>query len=234
MSFEPEIIMAYVDGELDLVTAKRVEKAMESDAALAARIASERALRVRLSARFDPVIEEEVPARLTALFANVDTSLAARREDRKRRFGFGFGPAQWGAVAASLVLGLVVGQANLAGSGGPIAERNGTLVASASLKAALDTQLVSTQPASATTRVGLTFRDKSGTICRTFDSQSLSGIACHTAPDWQLLQTISNPAAKAEYRQATSGQLAEIASSMMAGGPLDAEAERTAQAHDWE
>jgi hypothetical protein len=231
MSFEPEIIMAYVDGELDLLTAKRIEKAMEGNAALAARVASERVLRARLSARFDPVMEEEVPARLTALLANIDTSMAARREDRKRRFGFG--PAQWGAVAASLVLGLIVGRANLAGSGGPIAERNGTLVASASLKTALDTQLASNQPASAATHVGLTFRDKSGAICRTFESQALSGIACRGAAEWQLRQTISTPGAKAEYRQAASGLISEAASSMMAGSPMDAEAERTAQARDW-
>lgn len=231
MNFEPEIIMAYVDGELDLVTAKRIEKAMESDLALASRITAERTLKTKLSARFNPVTEEVVPDRLTALLANVDTSLKERREAKQWRFGFGL--AQWGAVAASLALGLFLGQAIPVGIDGQVADRGGSLVAEAGLKAALDTQLASNQPSDANIRIGLTFRDKAGLICRTFDGQSLSGIACRDGDDWQLRQTLSGTGKASDYRQAASGQLAEAASSMMTGGPLDAEAERTALAENW-
>lgn len=231
MNVEPEIIMAYVDGELDLVTAKRIEKAMESDASLAGRIAAERVLKAKLSARFDPVADEEVPERLTALLANVDTSLAKRRETRKRRFEFGV--AQWGVVAASLALGLFIGRASHMGPRGQIADRGGVLVARAELGKALDTQLASSQPADATTRIGLTFRDKAGTVCRTFEGQALSGIACRNGSEWQLRQTLSTAKDLQAYRQAGTDPIMALAGDMMASAAFDAQAERAALSGHW-
>ena len=175
MTFEPEIIMAYVDGELDLVTARRIEKAMESDTALASRVAAERALKARLAARFDPVLDESVPERLASIPANVDTSFVGRQE---RRWGSArFGIAQLGAIAASLALGLLVGTSFSPGTQGNIGERGGAMIAQAGLKSALDTQLASSQPASASTRIGITFRDKTGSICRTSTDKALALLA---------------------------------------------------------
>jgi hypothetical protein len=231
MSFDPEIIMAYVDGELDLVTAKRIEKAMESDPALASRVAAERALRSRLAARFDAILDEDVPERLTATLANVDTSFVGRQ---KRGHGhLGFGAAQWGAIAASLVLGLFAGKTYFPSTQGNIGERGGALIAQAGLRSALDTQLASSQPTNAATRIGITFRNRDGAICRTFDGQALSGIACRGGEDWRLVQTISGNGEKGDYRQAASGEIAEAASAMMAGDALDAEAERVALERNW-
>ena len=231
MNFEPEIIMAYVDDELDLVTARRIEKAMESDAALAARIAAERALKAKLSARFDPIAAEPVPDRLTALLRNVDTSLADRREAKRNRAGFG--SFQWAAIAASLIVGLLIGKANLTGTGAQVSERNGILVASTDLKTALDTQLASNQQSNASAWIGLTFRDKAGTICRTFESRSLTGVACRDGNEWQLRQTRSTSGEIGTYRQAASSEVAEYASTMMAGEAFDAEAERAALKAQW-
>lgn len=230
MSFDPEIVMAYVDGELDLVTAKRIEKAMESDAALSARVEAERRLREKLSARFDPVADEAVPERLSAMLANVDTSLAGRRDEKAR--GFGFGPVQWAAVAASLAIGLFAGQMNW-GGGGPVGSSGGTLVAQAGLKAVLDTQLASTQAAGSPIRIGLTFRDKSGAVCRSFEGAAVSGLACRKEGNWQLRQTFSGEAQSSAYRQAGSGEIAETASTMMAGQPFDAADERNARDNGW-
>lgn len=230
MNFDPEIVMAYVDGEVDLVTAKRIEKAMETDAALAARVDAERALRAKLSAHFDPVAADPVPDRLTAMLANVDTSLADRRDAKQRRFGFG--PAQWGAVAASLALGLLVGQFDLGGSG-PVATKGGTLVASGALETALDTQLAATQPRDAAVRIGLTFKDGAGMTCRSFEQAAVSGIACRAGEAWQLRQTLSSAAQGSDYRQAGSAEIAEAASRMMAGEPFDAAAEKAALDRDW-
>lgn len=230
MNFDPEIVMAYVDGEVDLVTAKRIEKAMETDAALAARVEAERALRAKLAAHFDPVAADPVPDRLTAMLASVDTSLSDRREAKVRRFGFG--PAQWGAIAASLALGLLVGQFGM-GTGGPVASRDGTLVASGALDKALDTQLAATQPGDAPVRIGLTFKDGGGATCRTFEEAAVSGIACRSDDGWQLRQTLSGEAAKTDYRQAGSPEIAEAASRMMAGAPFDAAAEKAARESGW-
>jgi len=231
MTFEPEIIMAYVDGELDLVTARRIEKAMESDTALAGRVAAERALKARLSARFDAVLGEGIPEGLATILTNVDTSLTARQARRQGRLVFG--AAQLGAIAASLALGLFVGKSYLPGTQGNIGERGGAMVAQAELKSTLDTQLASNQPSNVATRIGITFRDKAGAICRTFDGQALSGIACRAGGDWRILQAVSGGSDKGDYRQATSGQIAEAASSMMAGGALDAAAERHELQRGW-
>ena len=100
MSFDPATVAAFVDGELDDLTARRVEREAESDPALAAEIARHRALKARLAAHYAPIAEEPVPERLRALLASgpsVDTSLAVRREAKRMRFA----PIHWGAIAAS-------------------------------------------------------------------------------------------------------------------------------------
>lgn len=227
MSFDPEIVMAYVDGELDLVTAKRIEKAMESDPLLAARVEAERRLREKLSARFDPVADEAVPERLTAMLANVDTSLASRREEKARRFG----PIQWAAMAASLAIGLFAGQANW--GGGQVGSNGGTLVAQAGLKAVLDAQLASAQAPDAPIRIGLTFKDKAGAVCRTFEGEDLAGIACREDGDWQLRQTVSGEGQSNDYRQAGSGAIVQAAEAMIADEPFDAADERNARDSGW-
>src|SRR3546814_3709534 len=79
-------------------------------------------------------------------------------------------------MAASLVLGLAVGQ-NMGGSG-PVAISGGTIVAQGELAKALDRQLASAQAMGLPTRIGLSFRSKEGSICRTFAGQAMSGIAC--------------------------------------------------------
>ena len=86
MSFDPATIAAYVDGELDDLTARRIERDAESDAALAAEIARYRVLSAQISAHFAPVVDEPVPDRLRALLVGegVDTSLSERREQGAR------------------------------------------------------------------------------------------------------------------------------------------------------
>ncbi len=107
MSFDPATIAAFVDGELDDLTARRIEREAEHDRTLAAEIARHQALKARLSAHYAPVAEEAVPERLRALLIDpkIDASLSERREAKRARFA----PAHWGAIAASLVLGLTIG-----------------------------------------------------------------------------------------------------------------------------
>lgn len=232
MSFDAETIMAYVDGETDAITARRIEQAMAADAALASAIERQRALKNRLAARFDPVLEEELPDRLTSLLATVDTTLTERRAMRERP-RWQSSAVQWGAMAASLVLGLYLGQASLGGSGAVIAEQGGALVAQGELGRALDTQLAASQPADAAARIGLTFRDRQGAICRSFDTSAVSGIACRDEGHWQLRQAISGGSKVTEYRQAGSGAIMQAAAEMMNGDAFDAKAEAAALAKGW-
>ena len=84
MSFDPDTVAAFVDGELDDLTMRRIEREAAIDPALAAEIARHRALKARLAAHYAPIAQEAVPERLRSLLVDdkVDTSLADRRSAR--------------------------------------------------------------------------------------------------------------------------------------------------------
>ena len=231
MTFDRASIAAYVDGELDLVRAKRIEKAMAEDAGLAKAVDTERALRARLSAHFDPVAEEPVPDRLAALLSDNVSLLDEQRSKNAARW---YRPSvmQWGAVAASLVVGLIIGGTALNRDAGYVRDDGGVLVASGELADALQTQLASTQGTNPKVRIGTSFAAKDSGYCRTFESASLDGIACRAGKAWQLKQTLSGNGASA-YRQASAGALAEAAAAMMAGEAMDAAAEKAAAEKGW-
>lgn len=230
MSVDPGTIAAFVDGELDDLTARRVEREAANDPALATEIARYRALKAQLTAHYAPIAEEAVPERLRALLAGADTvdaSLSERCAAKRSRFE----AIHWGALAASLVLGLTIGLRPWLPAA-DVASDNGVLVASGPLAAALDTRLASNQPADAAVRIGLSFRDNVGRYCRSFESATIDGIGCRDGGRWQLEQTRRGQALS-DYRQASSGELNAMAAAMMAGDPLDADAERTARNSGW-
>ena len=81
MTVDRATIAAYVDGELDLIAAKRIEKAMADDAGLLQAVEQQRLLRSKLAGHYAPVLDETLPDRLAALLtSNVDDSLTRRRE----------------------------------------------------------------------------------------------------------------------------------------------------------
>jgi hypothetical protein len=230
MSFDPALVAAFVDGELDDLTARRIAREAETDAALAAEIARHHALKAQLAAHYAPVAEEAVPERLRSLLAvdrKVDTSLADRRDAKRPKFG----SMHWGAIAASLILGLTIGLRPWMPAA-DVTTTNGMLIASGPLADALDTQLASNQQGGATVRIGLSFEDKAGRYCRSFESRTLDGIGCREGGRWQLERTLQGRAGS-EYRQASSGELGAAAAAMMAGEALDAEGERAARDAGW-
>jgi hypothetical protein len=231
---EPQTISAYVDGELDAAAVDAVEGAMASDGTVGAAVERERSLRARLSACFDPVAEEPVPERLRALLepASNVVSLLEARERRAARWGW----PQGMAIAASLAIGLVLGQTAFSGGATGIATRDGIAIASGEIESALETQLASTQPSDASVRIGVSFRDGEGAACRSFTTASAAGLACKSGEDWRIaaLQQAGG-APRGDYRQAGSGEAAILAQAqaMMAGEPLDAAAERSARDKGW-
>ena len=237
MSIEPEMLMAYADGELDAVSAKRVEKAMAADPAIAAQVERHRALRTRLRAHFDPIKDAPVPGPLAALIrdsAKVVDLAAVRAAKRPAA------PVRWwrsaGAVAAALVVGVVLGQVARPGVDSDFATRGGRLVAGGNVGKALDGQLAETQTASAPVRMLVSFRNGAGAYCRAFQTSVEDGIACREGGQWQVQQLRSaTRTAKGDYRQAgsESSSLMVDAQAMMVGDPLDAAGERAAVAKGW-
>jgi hypothetical protein len=241
MTFDDNLIMAYVDGECDAVTSKRIESAMKTDAELAERIGKAQALRDRLAAHYAPVASEDIPDRLTALLtaaaaANVDTSFTARKamQETAKQPNRRMGVAQWGAMAATLALGVVVGQYGLGGvSDAPFAQDGGALIASGPLEQVLEKQLASAQPDDSDFRIGLTFRAKSGVICRSYTGAAVSGIGCREGQRWKMVSTLPGDA-QSDYRQAASNEINAIAADMMAEAPLDADGERRLRDTGWQ
>ena len=229
MTITPEQLAAYADGELDDLTAARVRRAIEGDPALAAELARVTALRDMLAARFDPVLAEPVPERLTTAIeaaAKVvslsDVRAARQRLWQRPQFRFAAGSA----IAASLVVAVLVG-----GSGGTPAG-----YADRQLAAALETTL-SGQTAPDGTKLLLSFRDDSGTACRGYAGQSASGIACRDDQGWKLKVSGQGGAqATTQYRQAgnTDAAIMAAAQDMAAGPALDAAAEEAARKAGWQ
>lgn len=219
-----ERLMAYVDGELGDPERVAFEQDLATDPELQRQVARQRELRRRLSAAFDPVLDEAVPLslRLTAEAANAPGARSWRAP-------------QWAAMAACLALGVLLGRAVLP-EHGLLAERNGTLILRGQLAQALDQRLASE---AAPIRVGLSFQSQQGAYCRTFQSapDRLAGVACRSPQGWAARTvTAWSPQQGPAYRPAgseTPPAVLAAVDELIAGEPLDAAAERAARDRGW-
>ncbi|RHW19077.1 anti-sigma factor [Sphingomonas gilva] len=220
MTIDPEMLMAYADGELDDLAAKRVERAIEADPALAEQVRQHRLLTARVAASYARVAAAPVPGHLADMLRSNVVPLPTR--ERRRHWATGL------AMAASLAIGLVVGRGLLPASDSGFDPR-----ISGELAQALDTQLASVQPAGAAARVGLSFRARDGRYCRSYEQAEAAGIACREDDGWTQRHWIAVPRQDTQYRQAGANGIAAAAQAMMAGEPLDAAGERAAREAGW-
>ena len=244
MKFSEETLMAYADNELDAQTRTAVEEAMATDPEVARRVAQHKALRGKVRLAFDNVINEPTPQRLIDAARGVP---AVRREGNviplRRKAPPPRAWPQWASIAASLVVGVIIGQAMLRGSGSElVTARGGQLLANSVLAHALSEQLASTQTDQSAVRVGVSFKSKAGAYCRTFtahESTTLAGLACRDHDDWHvqvLAQTTSTADNGTAYRQAGSAlpkSVLQAVDDNIAGEPLDAAAETAARDKNW-
>lgn len=236
MTIDDEKLMAYLDGELDSMERAAVERALAMDSPLRDRLEAQRRVRTALRGHYGPVAAEAVPERLLAMLgAGKADNVASLGEARERRRRFQR-PAwrEFGAVAATLAVGFLAGQLVPSSGGGPVASEDGMLVASGDLATALEAQLASAPAAGAETRIGVTFLDRHGRACRTFEAAALEGLACRGDGGWALVMTAAGrAAATGEYRQAGSSPVLEAAQEMMAGAPFDSAREKAAIEASW-
>jgi hypothetical protein len=144
------------------------------------------------------------------------------------------------ALAATLAVGIFTGNLltdsmGSSGSASPVAAKGGRLVASADLEGALYAQLASA-PADSGPRIGLTFRDKTGAICRTFEDRSASGLACREGGDWRIRSLFQGPEGQTtDYRMASGAnpQLLGAVDAAIDGEPFDAAQEKSAMERGW-
>lgn len=219
MTMDDEKFFAWLDGELDAAEADAVAARVAADPELAAKAKAHRSMQRRLRAAFAPIAEP--PAR-----ANI-VDLAAARE-RKRGLPDAM---QWAAMAATLVVGLLTG--TMIG-GQPASMSQQAVLASAALGDTLQTQLAS--GAQGGTRIGLTFRDRSGAICRTFTAAASQGLACRRDGDWEVRALVpAGEGQQGDIRMAAGPDpaLAAIVDRTIAGEPFDAAQEKAARDAGW-
>ncbi|MDB5481857.1 MAG: anti-sigma factor [Caulobacteraceae bacterium] len=231
---DDKTLLAYADGELEPSRAEAVERMLAEDPGLAAKLEQHRRLAAGLRAAYDPVLKEPVPERLarTAQGGGTVISLAEARVARAARSAPMRNWRAGGLIAAGLVGAIIVGQALWTPHTGPVAERAGRLVASGDLGRALDTELSGGESA---VRVQLTFRDRAGSICRSFTGALAGGVACREDGHWALEALFPGDGQTGTYRMATSGdpRVLETVTHTMSGDPFDATQERAARARHW-
>lgn len=241
--------MAYVDGELDITQAAQFEAQVAADPALQQALQRERDLRAALSAAYDPVLSEPVPAALRARVSvpakvvSLDAARAARvlpQPAARTRWSW---PA-WGAMAACLVLGLTLGLSGpwRATDAAPALARSadGSLLAQGALDARLTSALAGDPPAAVAVGLSFAARDARYGYCRSFvlqGAQATAGLACRSAQGWvvqALAPAIVQP--QGGYRTAATAlppALLQLVDQMRAADPLDAAAERAARDGGW-
>ena len=247
MNWSDDTLMAYADDELVPAARAELESAMAIDVNLRKRVAVLQSQRDRVRAAYVPVLDEPTPDRLSALLAaptpapaviSLDAARGARSAPRPTgRSGLSW--AQWGGMAASVVLGVLVGTNFPRGSadGSHLAMQDGRLVAGPLVAQALNTQLASEPVAGGVVAVQISFIDQDGNVCRTFSSGAVAGLACRQGDAWavQTVVAAERPAGGA-MRQAASAlprALLDAVDARIAGTALDAGGEKQARERGW-
>jgi hypothetical protein len=249
MKLSDEMLMAYADGEVDDVLRAQIEAAIALDPQLAAAVEQHRRLRMQLRHAFDDTLHEPIPDRLLAALGTTGTSgepasnvidLAGAASARHRA-GWHWGLREWGALAATFVIGVSLGFALLPRGSDIVATGHGELLARGVLATALSNQLAGTQHGDEPVQIGLSFTTHAGDICRTFAvrGEHLAGMACRATDGWRVdLLTAAevDSAAETTYRQAGSSVPAVVLAlvdQQIIGAPFDAAAEAQARQSGW-
>ncbi|EGF91854.1 hypothetical protein ABI_02860 [Asticcacaulis biprosthecium C19] len=250
MTISDEVLNAYLDGELEAGDMEAVDRALATDETVVARLAAlaeaDRAYISELAA----IDARPLPSGLDDLLADPVPESGARvlafpgkaRWDRLRPY---FVPT---AAAASItaIIGFGVGFAVGPGSGAVAdpftALSRGTTPVIAMLDERESGQIVDIGHGMSA-QVRLTFPAADGNLCREFDVQSpkaaAAGIACRSDKGWdiRLAARQSAPAQGTGYVTAASADdpvFGRAVEALMAGDPLDGEAETAAIKNGWQ
>jgi len=228
---EDEKFFAWLDGELAPHEAAEMEAKVAADPQLQQLVEQHRALGAQLRGAFDSIEAAPIPERLQAALrpsAEVIDFAAAKRARTMPSL------SQWASMAATLAIGVLVGTMVPQRGGAPVEVRGGKIYAAAALNQALDTQLASAP--SGDVRIGMTFRDQAGEICRSFTQPAASGVACRDDGRWKLKGLFAAPEGQgSDYRMAAGmdPNLASLVDSTMTGEPFDAAQEKAALKRGW-
>ena len=227
---------AWLDGELSPDEAARVEAEVAADPERMQLAEQHRAMQAKLGRAFGAVADAPVPESLLSALRKQEAQVLDFAAARRGREPGKWRPLpQWTAMAATLAVGIFVGTQVQTSSRAPVDVQGDKIYAASALDQALDTQLASA-PANGPVRVGITFKDQSGALCRSFTQAASSGLACRSGDRWQLRGLFAAPEGQgADYRMAAGmdPNLAALVDSTMAGEPFDAAQEKAARDRGW-
>jgi hypothetical protein len=228
---DDERFFAWLDGELGPAEAAEMEARVAADPELKRLADQHRALGSQLRSAFNPIADAPVPQTLQAALRPTAQVIDFRAAKRARSMP---AVAQWTAMAATLAIGIFIGTRVPQESSAPVQAEAGKLYAAASINRALDTELASAPTGDV--RVGITYRDSAGEICRTFTAPAGSGLACRNSGRWQMKGLFAAPEGQgSDYRMAAGmdPNLAALVDSTIAGEAFDEAAEKAAKANGW-
>jgi anti-sigma factor RsiW len=219
MTVSPDILHAFIEGELSPEEAGRVASAIAQDPELVAYVEDQKALKIALAL---PLVRW------------------LRHVWSERARAQSWIPA--GATAAGIVLGVLL--AASFGIGTLMRSESGTLIAQGELNQILSTQLLAEQDDSvpAAAYVGASFWSKDGTFCRSFTMRgtlrnTLAGLACREGRAWRIAAmaavTRGDDADAKPVAPKMPQMLRDAMQNMIAGDPLSEEAEREARYQGW-
>lgn len=229
--FDDETVMAFADGETDAETTAQIERALEVDDDLVARVAQFMETSAASKEAMRPLLEAPVPASLEQsvrrmVEAHADAMDASARSELPPQL------VETGNIvplrrktppplslrllplAASITLAiLAAGGGYLAGIyNGPTSEN--PLLLPQVVSTVLDTATSSAAPVSVdggSLVIKATFRNHLGELCREFETirtneDKLVSVACHVAAGWETRLAVSEPADGAGYQPAGASE----------------------------
>lgn len=254
--FDDETLMRFADGELDDETSASLAEAMETDEALAARVALFVETRVAAQTALKPLLDEPVPGDLAASVERMiaERQAAAAGQPTRDAAVLPFpprSPARMGArrfalpLAASIaaVLGGLGGYL-LATQGGPAdgaldIAGLGNPALGATLLTAASGEALDLPESNERFRAIATFRDSAQVLCREFEVDTAGGdtvisVACLSGQEWTLRFAVASPAGDSGYAPASStaaldAYLAAIEAAAPMGAAEETEALRQAR-----
>lgn len=232
MELDRDKLDRFVDGELPPGEMERIAAVLTDSPEQNAYVVRQESLRNRLREGFH-ALDGSIPERLIQAARTAPASWrwrlrAAQKPNRLFR---------WLAPAcATLLLGFVAG-VSLAPQGDLVTSTSGQVIAQGALDKALDGQLAS-EASAGRVRIGISFRNKAGQVCRTFNNGNNAGLACHNAGVWVVAMLVRQVPedAGAAYRMAGSEMPDAVRRAVTAsirGEPFDATMEAQAARDRW-
>ncbi|TCN36391.1 anti-sigma factor [Sinorhizobium americanum] len=240
--FSDDILMRFADGELDAETSAEVERAMETDDELVARVGLFIETRQAAKTAMKPLLEEPLPAelksaveRMVAEKASAQSGSAPRVVSFPHRAANDRRISRWAAPIAASVVAVIAGFGGYWLGRGGEATPSHVLPIAALSKPALDEALVTVASGAERQLPGsdqrfraiATFRDNAQALCREFevdsaDRSTVVSVACLAGAGWRVTFAVAAPGGSDGYAPASSLEtLDSYLTAVGAGQPLE-------------